>query len=88
VRAVQVAIQRTVRGGRACRSLRKDGRLTRARSCKRITWLRARGTRTWSFRTARRLPRGIYTAWVRGIDHSGNVERRARGPKMQRFRVR
>jgi hypothetical protein len=36
-------------------------------------YLSARGTTSWRFRFAHRLPKGSYTAWVRAVDAAGNV---------------
>lgn len=86
---VAVSVARTTKDGR-CRFLRGNGRFTPARSCRRTggTYLRARGTGSWSLRLRARLPRGRYKAWVRAIDAAGNVERKAARRNLVRFRVR
>ena len=57
-------------------------------SCLRPRYLSARGTTRWTLRLHRRLPRGKYVVWVRGIDAVGNVERKDRHRNLGRFRVR
>jgi hypothetical protein len=73
VSRVEVAVAR-LRGGR-CRFVARNGRLGRARSCSRRVYLRARGRASWELGLARRLPRGRYRAWARGVDAAGNRER-------------
>jgi hypothetical protein len=72
VRTVSVAVARRAGHGR-CRFAAPSGRLGRARSCSRRRYLRAHGTRHWSLRFGRPLPRGRYVAWVRARDAAGNV---------------
>ena len=86
VQRVLVSIARETRG-RQCSYLRPNGRFTGRRSCLRTVYIRAKGTTSWSLAT-RRLPRGHYKVWVRGIDARGNVERKARPRNFHRFRVR
>ena len=57
-------------------------------SCRRATYLTATGRAQWRLTLRARLPRGRYVAWVRGVDASGNVERKARGYNLIRFSVR
>jgi hypothetical protein len=83
-----VAINIAVRGGRNCRALQASGRFTRPRSCHRTIYLKATGTRTWRFRFAKRVPRGKYTVWVRGVDAAGNIERKSENRNRLRFRIR
>jgi hypothetical protein len=67
---VEVAISRAA--GRKCRFATAAGGLTKARSCSKPVWLKAKGTTTWTFTTKRRLPRGSYTIQVRARDAAGN----------------
>lgn len=67
VRGVQVALARRVAGGR-CRFVARSGRVTRPRSCRRRTYLRARGTARWTLRIRHRLPRGRYVVAARSYD--------------------
>jgi hypothetical protein len=86
VQRVQVALaKRTVgprlsrRTTKSCRFVRANGQLTKSRSCSRRVWLRARGTSAWKLTIHRRLPRGYYKVWARGIDrafHTEHVTRR------------
>lgn len=76
VRRTAVAI--ALEAGRRCRFLRPDGRLDRARDCRRATYLPARGATRFSFsKRVVVLPRGRYKLWSRSTDRSGNVERKA-----------
>ena len=86
VAAVSVAVGRAV--GRRCRFLQANGTFSRARSCLRTSYLPARGTARWSLRPARRLPRGHYKLFSRGVDSAGNVERKDRRRNFRPLRVR
>jgi Carboxypeptidase regulatory-like domain len=70
VARVEVAISRAA--GRKCRFVTAAGGLTKARNCSKPVWLKAKGTRMWTFTTKRRLPRGSYTIQVRARDVAGN----------------
>jgi hypothetical protein len=72
VRSVSVALAR--RTGKGCRFAGADGRFGPRTGCVPTRYLRARGTATWRFRFAHRLPKGSYVAWVRGVDAAGNAE--------------
>jgi hypothetical protein len=61
-----------------CRYVGANGRLTRARSCRRFVLLRARGKRSWKLSFRVRLPRGQYRVQVRAVDRRGNRERPTR----------
>jgi hypothetical protein len=74
--------------GRRCAYLLASGKFTRTRSGLRTSYIRARGTTRWALDVRRRLPRGRYKVWVRGIDVRGNVERKNRKRNFHRFRVR
>ena len=87
LRTINVAIARRLSAGR-CRFLRGDGRFGAPVSCRRATYLTATGRAQWRLTLRARLPRGRYVAWVRGVDASGNVERKARGHNLIRFSVR
>ena len=86
VRRVRVALGRAV--GSRCRWLSRGNRFGPPVSCLRTRYLPARGTRRWTFRRRVRLVPGRYTAWVRGIDAAGNVERKARRRNLVKFVVR
>ncbi|HKP91365.1 MAG TPA: hypothetical protein VJT75_15480, partial [Thermoleophilaceae bacterium] len=67
--------------------LRRTGR------CGQPDWIRADGLRSWRLRIRHSLPRGTYTAHVRAVDGTRNVEpftRRAHGAlrNFLKFRVR
>ena len=57
-----------------CHFLAANGRLTRARPCRRAIRLRAHGKRAWRLSLKARLPRGHYRVTVRAIDRRGNHE--------------
>jgi hypothetical protein len=78
VRQVLFAVAK--KSGRRCRHLGSDGRLGPRASCHR--------TRYRTSSRLPRLPRGRYVAWSRAVDRAGNVERKARGRNLVRFRVR
>jgi hypothetical protein len=84
---VLVSVGRKGPGSR-CRFAQANGRLGRPVSCARTAYLRARGTTTWRFRYAHRLPAGRYFAWARAVDVAGNVERKSRRRNLTAFRVR
>jgi hypothetical protein len=87
VKRIRVSIAR--RTGSKCRSLLANGTLSRRRtSCLRTTYVSAKGATKWSFTARRRLPRGEYQVWVRGVDAAGNIERKARKRNFKRLLVR
>jgi hypothetical protein len=66
--------------GPSCLQLGSDGRLHRLRigrqhRCTPTTFLRASGTRHWTLRLRRRLPKGTYVAISVAIDSAGHAER-------------
>jgi hypothetical protein len=73
---VTVAVARRVQGG--CRYLRASGRFGMRTSCRRPTYVNARGTKRWSLGVHHRLARGTYVVRSRAIDAAGNVERKRR----------
>lgn len=60
--SVGVAIARSV--GRRCRFLSARHRFGRVTSCRPRDFLRARGTRRWTYSLRLRLPRGVYLLWA------------------------
>jgi hypothetical protein len=90
--AVELAVARHL-GHRRCRYMRPSGGLRRAGPCGRPDWIPAAGLERWKLRIRHDLQRGTYTAHVRAVDGTRNVElftRRARGPQRNflKFRVR
>ncbi|MEA2439713.1 MAG: hypothetical protein QOH76_1137, partial [Thermoleophilaceae bacterium] len=85
LRRVEVSIARLE--GRKCRFLRSRARLTRRRSCSKPLWVRAKGTKRWSFKLRGPVQPGSYRIVVRAIDRKGHRERPGRAGTM-RFRVR
>jgi len=82
VSRVQVAVAKVQ--GKRCRFVTARGRLGKARSCAKPSYLNAKGTDRWTLRLAAKLPRGRYRATPRGIDTAGNVEKRT--PRFTRAR--
>ena len=76
LRNVSVSVSRRVGNGR-CQHLERNGRLGLAGACNHV-WLKAKGTKTWSFRLPHNLPRGKYLVATRAVDAAGNIEARAR----------
>jgi hypothetical protein len=81
VQRVQVALAKRAVGPhiahrktRSCRFLRANGKFTKARSCSKRVWLRARGTTSWTLTVKRRLPVGFYKVWARSVDRAFNRE--------------
>lgn len=83
---VQVSVARKV-GGR-CAFLRRNGRFTKPRRCRRAVYLRARGKRRWRLVKRVQLPAGRYVLRVRAFDGAGNRERRTRKRNVLVRRVR
>jgi hypothetical protein len=73
LKAVQVAVERKV--GKRCEHLTSGGKLSKAGKCTHV-WLRAKGTKAWSFRLPRHLPRGTYAVSTRAVDAAGNIEKK------------
>ncbi|HEX8053127.1 MAG TPA: Calx-beta domain-containing protein, partial [Thermoleophilaceae bacterium] len=78
---VTVAIARREGGGTGlCRYLQPSGRLGRVVSCRRPTYVVARGTTSWTFtRTGYHRP-GTWTARIRAVDRAGNAEKKVLKP--------
>jgi hypothetical protein len=85
LRHVDVSIARL--SGKKCRFLRKNGKLTHRRSCRKPLRLRARGLRGWSIHVNGRIAPGRYRLIVQGIDRKKHREG-ARRANTIRFRVR
>ncbi len=83
---VAVSVSRVV--GKGCRFLRQNGSFGPKVSCKRTSYLPARGTTTWSYVRRQRLPAGRYKVWTRAVDAAGNIERKASKRNFLRPRVR
>jgi Bacterial Ig-like domain len=71
----RVTISVQAKSGKRCRFMSSNGRLGRAKSCSRQTWLTAHGSSRWSFGLPRSLPHGSYTIRVRALDSAGNLSR-------------
>jgi hypothetical protein len=79
---VTISVQR--KSGKAYKTLFHKSPLLRKLRRGRQHWLPVRGTTHWSFRLAKRLPRGTYLVRTRAIDFAGNVQK----PRVQRLRLR
>jgi Zinc carboxypeptidase len=98
VKRVEISLKKSVPGG--CRYVRRNGTLTRRRSCKRpilfsfrgkVRYDRKRALTVWKFshRFGRLLPTGNYKIDVRGIDPRNNREALGTRPqRYSRFRLR
>lgn len=93
VAKVSLAISRRV--GKRCQWLRPKGGFGKATSCRRKTYVTAKGTSQWSYRLKAHLKKGVYAVVPRAIDSVGNLERPLRGSRTARhnhnrylFRVR
>jgi photosystem II stability/assembly factor-like uncharacterized protein len=83
VKRVDVSVSRIAK--HRCRYLKRNGRLSRPRSCRRLRFLRARvtysrssHTNRWRLKKRARLPRGLYRFKVRSTDRHGVRERPTR----------
>jgi len=83
---VYAMIYRRTRHGR-CRFLRRDGRLTHARSCSRPIEYRASGTSHWRLRLRIRIPAGSYLVRSDAVDGYGRHQRWTRA-SVKRVTVR
>jgi hypothetical protein len=79
VARVSLAISRRV--GKKCQWLRPKGGFGRAGSCRKKTYVTARGTAKWSYTLKARLKKGTYAVVPRAIDAVGNRERPVRGSR-------
>jgi hypothetical protein len=79
VARVTLAISRRV--GKRCQWLGANDRFGRTTSCRRKTYVNAKGTAKWTYVRKLRLRRGIYAVVARSIDSVGNVERPVRGTR-------
>ena len=87
VRRIRISIAK--RTGKKCLSMRANGKLAKKKtSCKRTRYVSAKGKTKWTLKLKRRLPKGRYQIWVRGIDAAGNVERKSRKRNFKRLRLR
>ena len=78
-RVARVTVALAKRAGRGrCRYLQGGGALGRKVSCRRPTYVQAKGTTKWSFHSARPLSGGTYVVRSRAIDAAGNLERKQR----------
>ena len=82
VTRVHVAVGRRV--GSRCRYLRSSRRFGRRVPCRRVGYVRARGTRRWRLAFRRSLRGGRYFVRVRAVDSRGNVSRPTRSRRLRR----
>ncbi|MEA2350828.1 MAG: hypothetical protein QOG86_1769, partial [Thermoleophilaceae bacterium] len=91
LRRVAIAVARHL-GHRRCQYMRANGSLRRAGPCSAPSWIAAHGRVTWRLMTHRALRHGTYTAHVRAVDRTGNVElftrRHGKWRNFLKFRVR
>jgi hypothetical protein len=93
VSKVSLAISRRV--GKKCQWLRPKGGFGPKTSCRKKTYVTARGTSRWTYKLKAPLKKGTYAVVPRAIDSVGNQERPVRGSRRARrnhnrylFRVR
>jgi dienelactone hydrolase len=84
VTRVWVIVYRTAKHGR-CQFLQKDGKLTKARSCKRTVELLARGGSSWSLKLHAPLPAGTYRIHTDAADALKHHQKRS---PSGRFKIR
>jgi hypothetical protein len=77
VAQVTVSLARRTMTGR-CRWLQAGARFGPVTSCRKPTYVPARGTSAWHLTVKGPLARGTYLARTRAIDRTGNVERKRR----------
>src|SRR4051812_12484232 len=82
VAQVSLAISR--RAGKRCQWLQPKGGFTKTRSCRRKTYLPAKGTARWTYKLKAKLHKGTYAVVPRAIDSVGNQERPIRGSRRAR----
>jgi hypothetical protein len=86
----RVVIQLKLQGTKKkCRYLTRKGRLgkTTTRCSKVPAFVRAKGTRKWSYKVKGPLPAGKYIAYVLAKDDLGNTERKSAHRNFRHFRV-
>lgn len=86
LRSVFVSIGRIT--GQQCRFLQANGKFGAKRNCLRTQYVKAKGTKSWSFSRKVHLPRSSYVVWSRAINSAGAVERKARPRNLRQLRVR
>lgn len=82
VARVTLAISRRV--GHKCQWLQPKGNFGPTASCRRKTYVTAKGTSKWSFTLKRKLKKGTYAVVPRAIDSVGNQEKPVRGSRRAR----
>jgi len=88
VAKVEVALVRRA-GTKTCTALQRDGRFRRIAKCSPPSrWLRARGTRRWTFKLRQRLKKGRYVVYSRATDGGGHRESRFTRGNHRTFTVR
>jgi hypothetical protein len=86
LRRVDVQVAKFVRG-KKCRFLKRNGKLTARRSCRKPLRIRARGKKRWHVHVNGKIPAGRYRLVVQAVDRKGYRERARRANTMT-FRVR
>src|SRR3954451_19240128 len=70
---VSLAISRRV--GKKCQWLQPKGGFGQTGSCRKKTYVQAKGTSRWTFKLKAKLKKGTYTVVPRAIDSVGNLEK-------------
>jgi hypothetical protein len=87
---VRVSIGKLVgpKKARKCRFLKRNGKLTKKRACKKRLQMLAKGKRKWHFSSKAKLPNGTYRVTASAVDGAGNNEKPIFGRNTVKFRVR
>lgn len=88
-KVVRVEVSVVSKRGSVCRDMRKSRKFSRRHRCgKPRIFLRAKGTKKWSFKLANRLPPGYYVVYARATDSKGHVQKVYDTKNRRPFRVR
>jgi hypothetical protein len=79
VAQVSLAISRRI--GKRCQWLQPKGGFSKTRSCRRKTYVPAKGTARWTYKLKAKLRKGTYAVVPRAIDAVGNREKPVRGSR-------
>ena len=61
--------------GKSCKQMKSNGTLATLSKCSAPTsWLRAKGTTSWSYKLKRKLPKGSYQLFARAKDNAGQLQ--------------
>jgi hypothetical protein len=81
---VQVSLAISRRVGKRCQWLQPKCGFSKTRSCRKKTYVPAKGTARWSYKLKAKLRKGTYAVVPRAIDSVGNREKPLRGSRKRR----